>query len=227
VNKPPVFGTPSPANSSTRNPLSLTWSIPINDPEGDTFTWTIQCSNGQGVNGVGGFGGSKSLPLSGLANSTNYKVWVNATDPTGSTLYTRNWYTFTTILKNNPPNKPNKPSGTTLGKIKVVYIYTTNTTDNDDDQVYYLWDWGDGTLSNWLGPYNSGVTIKIFHNWTVKGSYNIQVKAKDTFGAESPWSDPLPIIMPYSFNRPMVQFLKLLFQRFSNTFPLLRNVFDH
>ena len=27
--------------------------------------------------------------LSGLAYSTTYKVWVNATDPTGSGLYTR------------------------------------------------------------------------------------------------------------------------------------------
>ena len=51
-NTPPVFGTPSPANGSTGNLLSLTWSIPINDPEGNTFSWTIQCSNGQLIVGL-------------------------------------------------------------------------------------------------------------------------------------------------------------------------------
>ena len=53
ANIPPVFGTPSPANGSTGKPLSLTWSIPISDPEGNTFSWTIQCSNGQTNSGTG------------------------------------------------------------------------------------------------------------------------------------------------------------------------------
>ncbi|MCJ7697624.1 MAG: hypothetical protein MUO73_04770, partial [Thermoplasmata archaeon] len=41
-NTPPVFGSPSTGNGSTGNPLSFTWSIPINDPEGDSFNWVIQ-----------------------------------------------------------------------------------------------------------------------------------------------------------------------------------------
>jgi len=96
LNSPPVFGTPSPVNGSTGNPVSFTWSIRINDTEGDSFNWTIQCSNGQVNNGTGAANGTKSLALSGLAYSTTYKVWANATDPTGSGLYTRKWYTFTT-----------------------------------------------------------------------------------------------------------------------------------
>jgi len=116
-------------------------------------------------------------------------------------LYTRKWYTFTTQQQQNvPPNKPNKPSGTVSGKIKTDYTYTTSTTDPNGDQVYYMWDWGDGSQSSWLGPYNSSVTVSTTHKWTVKGSYSIKVKAKDTFGAESPWSDPLSIKMPCSQN---------------------------
>jgi len=46
---------------------------------------------------------------------------------------------------NNPPNKPVKPSGQVSGNVTVEYIYTTNTTDPDRDQVYYNWSWGDGT----------------------------------------------------------------------------------
>jgi hypothetical protein len=221
---PPVFGTPSPANSSTNNSLSLTWSIPINDPEGDVFSWTIQCSNGQTISGSGASNGTKSLQLSGLAYSTTYKVWVNATDPTGSGLYTKKWYTFTTQQQQNvPPNKPNKPSGETNGKINTPYTYSTSTTDPNGDQVYYMWDWGDGMQSSWLGPYNSGVTINTTHTWTIKGSYSIKVKAKDTFGAESPWSDPFPITMPLDLVSGNTSLLKQLNQS-PNVFPLLRQL---
>jgi hypothetical protein len=225
-NLPPVFGSPSPANGSTGQPLSLTWSIPINDPNGDVFSWTIQCSNGQTNSGAGASNGTKSLSLSGLAYSTLYTVWVNATDPGGSGLYTRKWYTFTTQQQqNSPPNKPNKPTGTTSGKINTPYTYSTSATDPNSDQVYYMWDWGDGTQSSWLGPYNSGATINTTHTWTVKTS-SLKVKAKDSFGAESPWSDPLTITMPkssiFSFEFPILQILKQILQRFPHAFQVLQ-----
>jgi hypothetical protein len=122
----------------------------------------------------------------------------------------------------NPPTKPTTPQGKRQGTIGQNYSYSTSSTDSDGDQIYYLFDWGDGLVSEWLGPYNSGVTISTTHTWTAKGSYSIKVKAKDTFGAESLWSDSLPITMPYSFNKPILQFLELLFQRFPHAFPILR-----
>ena len=67
VNLPPIFVLPSPVNGSTNNPLSFTWNIPINDPEGNLFSWTIQCSNGQTNSGTGASNGTKTLALSGLA----------------------------------------------------------------------------------------------------------------------------------------------------------------
>jgi len=199
ANLPPLFGTPSPVNGSTGNQLSFTWSIPINDPEGNTFSWTIQCNNGQTNSGSGATNGTKSLALSGLAYSTTYKVWVNATDPTGSGLYTRKWYGFTTAEEpNSPPAIPQRPSGQASGKINVEYTYTTITTDPNHDQIYYNWSWGDGTTSGWLGPYPSNQTVQAKHTWTKKGNYGIKVKAKDIHGAESNWSESLPITMPVS-----------------------------
>jgi hypothetical protein len=103
ANSPPVFGSPSPANGSIGNPLSFTWSIPINDPDSNTFSWSIQCSNGQTNSGTGATNGTKTLALTGLSLSTTYTVWVNATDPGGSGLYTRKWYTFTTLSDSVPP----------------------------------------------------------------------------------------------------------------------------
>jgi hypothetical protein len=122
-----------------------------------------------------------------------------------------------------PPLKPTI-NGPTTGTVNTEYPYTSSTTDPDGEQVYYLWDWGDGNNSGWLGPYNSGVTCEAKHTWTQKDNYNIKVKAKDIFGAESPWSDPLPVTMPISYNKPMLQLLELLFQRFPTAFPILRQL---
>jgi len=208
---PPVFGTPSPVNGSTNQPLSFTWSIMIIDPEGDLISWTIQCSNGETNSNIGDVNGTKILLLTGLSYLTTYTVWVNATDPTGSGVYTKAWYTFTTQQQQNqPPNKPNKPTGETSGKLNTPYTYSTSTTDPDGDQVYYQWDWGDGSTSSWLGPYNSGTIINTTHTWTVKSS-SVKVKAKDSSGAESPWSDPLPITMPFSYHSIFYQ-LNMLIQ---------------
>ena len=191
ANTPPTFGVPVPANASTGNLLNVTWSIPIYDLEGNAFSWTIQCSNGQKSNGTGASNGTKSLPLSGLTNITTYKVWVNATDVLGSGLYTRRWYSFTTKQPDLPPTKPGTPTGQTQGRFEQDYTYTTSSTDPNGDRLYYMWDWGDGTTSGWLGPFNSGVLCLATHSWNTTNIYTVIVKAKDTTGLESPWSNLL------------------------------------
>jgi hypothetical protein len=193
VSLPPVFGAPSPANGSTGQPLSLSWSIPINDPEGDLFSWSIQCSNGQTTSGTAAVNGTKTLALTGLVYTTVYKVWVNATDPTGSGQYTRKWYTFTTQQPSNtPPGTPDQPSGSAYGEINTEYTYTTRAVDADGDALYYLWDWGDGSSSSWLGPLPANTTVNASHTWTTTGTFDVKVKVKDA-AVESNWSAPLTV----------------------------------
>jgi len=90
-----------------------------------------------------------------------------------------------------PPNKPNPPSGPTSGVIDVEYTYTGSTTDPDGDDIYYLFDWGDGTDSGWLGPYPSGTLVEASHTWTYADTFGVRLKAKDTM--DGPWSDPLSV----------------------------------
>ena len=99
-------------------------------------------------------------------------------------------------IQNSKPNQPIRPNGAIEGTINNEYTYTTYTYDSDEDQIWYQWDWGDGEISNWIGPYNSNVTILVSHSWVEKGSYNLKVKAKDNYNEESEWSDPLSITMP-------------------------------
>jgi hypothetical protein len=89
------------------------------------------------------------------------------------------------------PAKPAKPEGETEGRPGEEYAYKSSTTDPDEDSLYYLFNWGDDTYSEWLGPYSSGDTTEATHSWTDSGTYELKVIAKDKNGVFSEWSDPL------------------------------------
>ncbi|MFA5102801.1 MAG: PKD domain-containing protein [Candidatus Thermoplasmatota archaeon] len=95
---------------------------------------------------------------------------------------------------NHAPNKPNPPAGPTSGVTNVDYTYSGSTIDPDGDAIYYLFSWGDGSDSGWLGPYASGTQIESSHRWALGGTYSVTVKAKDE-NLEGPWSDPLTVQM--------------------------------
>jgi hypothetical protein len=94
--------------------------------------------------------------------------------------------------ENTPPQTPAKPTGPTSGEAGVEYAFTTSTVDPQNNDVYYMVAWGD-EVSDWLGPYNSGETVSLVHTWDAVGEYSILVKAKDSLGLESGWSEPAQI----------------------------------
>ena len=129
------------------------------------------------------------------------------------------------IIENDPPSKPSKPAGPTKGKGGVTYKYSSSATEPDGNQIYYMFDWGDGTNSGWIGPCDSGEVCEEAHSWTRQGNYNIRVKAKDIYDEESPWSDPLGISMPKGKLLIRNQFLMQLFYRLAEKFPILEQIF--
>jgi len=117
------------------------------------------------------------------------------------------------INENNPPDKPEKPIGSSSGKINKDYNFSSVSTDLDGDKIYYKWDFDDGTFSKWLGPFNSGEPINITHTWSEKGVYNIKIKARDNHRAESTWSEPLTIRISKSKTNTIL-LLEILLERF-------------
>ncbi|MFE3846080.1 C25 family cysteine peptidase, partial [Thermoplasmatota archaeon] len=122
------------------------------------------------------------------------------------------------------PEKPNPPEGPTSANIKEEHTYTAITTDPDGDQIFYLFDWGDGEFSGWVGPYDSNQIGDASHIWTDRGDYEIRVKAKDDHGVQSEWSDPLPISMPKIKIFYNNIFLNLL-EKFPKIFSLLNEIY--
>ncbi|MFO7677479.1 MAG: C25 family cysteine peptidase [Thermoplasmatota archaeon] len=112
-----------------------------------------------------------------------------------------------------PPAKPQKPSGPATFKVGVEQTFSTQTTDPNNDQVYYLFDWGDGTNSGWLGPFNSGETIEAKNTWNTRGDYEIRVVARDNNGARSGWSDTMPISVPLTYTGLLQQIIQIFQQQ--------------
>ena len=96
---------------------------------------------------------------------------------------------------NRPPLQPSKPVGEIDPNLNTTYDYETNTTDVEGEEISYKFNWGDGTETDWLGPYTSGQTVTSSHSWEERGPNTITVKAKDTNGGESVWSEGLDIMV--------------------------------
>ena len=112
---------------------------------------------------------------------------------------------------NNPPEIP-EIRGPSNGKTGTSYTYYFSTSDPEENNVYYYIEWGDGSNSDWYGPYTSGNEKSLSHTWTSDGKYNIRIKAKDTFNEESDWNSSEVTIPKYKFlNSPIFcKFFELL-----------------
>jgi hypothetical protein len=144
------------------------------------------------LNSAGTFGemwsGALNRYIKATMSDSDYKTveeWQPFGDPT-----------LTIAEESNPPTKPTRPNGPINGTVGIPYSYTSSATDPDGDKIYYMFDWGDGTTSGWIGPYNSGGVGTASKTWDKKGTYLIKVIAKDTHGKLSSWSDPLSVEMP-------------------------------
>ena len=129
------------------------------------------------------------------SNIGTYLVTVKAEDTEGSqSMFSIPLEVVVNVPSNLPPDIPNI-SGPTSGKAGNSYTYSVITTDPEGDQVFYLFDWDDGTTSGWKGPFNSGSIYDISHVWNDEGTYSLKVKAKDINDLESDW-ETLQISMP-------------------------------
>jgi len=128
-------------------------------------------------------------------------------------------------IRNLPPEKP-VLTGSDKGTINQVYNLSVVATEPEGEDVYYFIDWGDGQVEEWVGPYESGTTAEIIHQWNKKGTYTIKAKAKDINDIESDWGT-LNVIMPTEHTFSFHELLQTLLMMFSDRFPLLRHIIQY
>ncbi len=129
----------TPINGSTGVNLTPTFKVHIDSD--DVFYWLIKASNGQSNTASDASSGIKELSMSGLAYSTEYKVWVNSSVDGN---WTREWFTFTTLGAPTPLFTP-----PTTGIYNVPVAFTDSSTGIITD---WTWKFGDSTTSNDQNP---------------------------------------------------------------------------
>jgi hypothetical protein len=100
----------------------------------------------------------------------------------------------------NEPYTPGSPGGEDYGVPEEDYEFFASTTDPEGDKISYLFDWGDGEYSQWIGPVESGETVSASHTWYELGDYEVRVRARDEWGVFSDWSDVF--VFPIVENTP-------------------------
>ncbi len=123
--------------------------------------------------------GARAVPDMGFTVSM---TWLGSASAEITVTITNNEY------ENYPPDVPSAPTGPAMGEVDNSYEFTCIGTDPNRQQVYYKWDWGDGEISDWQGPYDYGQEGAMSHAWTAPGQYYVSVMMKDIYDAEGGWS---------------------------------------
>jgi hypothetical protein len=149
-------------------------------------------------------------------NTGNFTVTLTVTDNEDVTVRDITWALI--LGDNKPPSAP-IINGPTKGKTGIKYNYTFNSTDDNNDELYYLIDWGDG-IEDATGVFPSGTEAPASHTWSKNGTYVIKARAGDKWGTLGEWGT-LTVTIPKTrvvsnslFQQYLSQFLK--------AFPLLR-----
>jgi hypothetical protein len=168
----------------------LNYSITTTDDEEDDIYYQIDWGDGNITDWFGPFISGEGINLSHiyLKNGT-YKIKARAKD----FWHEGDWSDpFLIGIGNQAPNTPEQPSGPTRGSKNIEYIYSTSTIDVENDTIWYQFDWGDGNISKWLGPYNPGDIAEASHTWSEIDYYSVRVRATDLLNISS-WSQPLNV----------------------------------
>jgi len=106
-------------------------------------------------------------------------------------------------------------TGPTQGGNGIPFTFTAVAYHPAGEQIYYIWDWGDGNVSEWFGPYNSSVPMIITNEWANDGNYSVRVKARYSGGSESNWSAVHPMVIAEQINFSNVKLGTVYFKLFS------------
>jgi beta-lactamase superfamily II metal-dependent hydrolase len=123
-----------------------------------------------------------------LERLENHNSMIFRTDQNGNIKVTSNGVSFN-VYYEKPYEAPVKPliNGENNGITGVTYSYSAKSFDPNGDVLFYQWNWGDGNITEWQGPYPSSQEVYNSHRWTQDGAYTIKVRVKDMYDHISQW----------------------------------------
>lgn len=145
-----------------------------------------------------------------------YTVIVDALNEVKEENEDNNNFTFIASVPNDAPNKPVKPTYYIQPELK--FRFDTVATDDDSDEIQYGWDFdNDNVVDHWSKLYKSGEVHSVCNvEIDISQIKYVKVKARDAWGDEGEWSDPIG-------NKIRISQVSLrLFERFFLLFQLFK-----
>lgn len=98
------------------------------------------------------------------------------------------------------PRPPRTPvlGGSEAGQPGDTLIFWARSTDPNGGELSYLFDWDDGSSSNWTAEHASGDTCFRRHGYSETGNYGVRVRARDRDGLESGWSESRALTVAFA-----------------------------
>ena len=106
-------------------------------------------------------------------------------------------FLLTSCGENTAPATPDSPVGPAVGIPGAPSVFKASTTDRNNDNISYQFDWGDGTASAWSDFLTSGDTAYASRLYLQRGVYPVRVHAQDQRDEMSRWSNPLYLIVGF------------------------------
>ncbi len=200
--------------------IELNYTFISIDPDNDQIFYFIDWGDGEKEEWIGPYASGEEITFGHIWSEKGiFEIKAKAKDINDAE---SEWSDSYIITISFAPYKPQRP-----WKQEESLTFCTTTTDPNGDQLSYWWDWGDGSPSGWIGPYNSGDTACSSHSWAESGTYIIKVKAKDINDFESPWSDTLKVTIPRTkttYNYPILDLFSRFTSLYSNIIILLQRM---
>jgi len=163
-------------------------SVP-QDPDNDQIYYFIDWDDGTSSGWIGPYEPGETVYIMHVwSEEGSYKIAAKAKDQDGESrcaVYRLNL------------SSDFKFFGVETGYVNIIYIFTIYLKQYE---YFIFFDWGDGTTSDWLGPYNG--TSLSSHSWSSPGKYLFRFKMKDIYGSESEWITLIITILTLDNNAP-------------------------
>jgi len=188
ANDPPSRPSTPAGPSSGRPGQSCQFTSSTTDPDGDDIQIAFDWGDGSQTTSEFSGTGTTISASHAWSKAGTYQVRAQAIDIYGG----KSGWSATRKVKisgsmNHPPNRPSSPTGVSRGQAGKSYSFIGYTTDIDQNQMRYTFDWGDGSSTD-TAMIASGKSAKAAHSWSEAGNYEVRIMATDSNGGKSDWS---------------------------------------
>ncbi|WP_207681084.1 PKD domain-containing protein [Desulfonema magnum] len=178
-NRPPLKPTISGPDSGHTD-QEYTFTASSSDPDGDAIEYRFHF-----FNNTGEWQNSNKVSFE-CKTAAPYIVKVQAKDSKGAESNWSSLHTINITRPNGAPSKPQLAGNNGMIEVGKTLSLRAKSLDPDGDAVSYIYDWGDGDTTNVPASENQ---VSASHIWDEAKTYIVKVRAKDTDGNESEWSE--------------------------------------